>query len=146
MGKKRSWTEDDVAYLRKEYPYRPSYKIAKELGRTENAVNLKASRLGISKETPTVITISGTHVRCYDLECKHNSHSGDKPICLRKDIEVHRNVYDFEKAVCLSREPKGEWVDVPQRNMKDGEEYRVETNNVGEVIKVLKRVCTEEES
>lgn len=46
----RSWTEKDFALLRKEYPLRGPAWVAEKLGRSEVAVRLKASRLGIRRQ------------------------------------------------------------------------------------------------
>jgi len=46
------WTRADISFLRAQYP-RPDVsaaEVAAELGRTRNAVILKAGRLGIGKE------------------------------------------------------------------------------------------------
>jgi len=46
------WTRSDIEFLRTQYP-RPDVsaaEVAAELGRTRNAVFLKANRLGIMKE------------------------------------------------------------------------------------------------
>ena len=46
------WTQADIEFLRAQYP-RPDVsaaEVAAELGRTRNAVILKAGRLGIGKE------------------------------------------------------------------------------------------------
>lgn len=44
-----AWSEKDIALLRKEYPLREIAEIAKKLGRSEVAVRLKASKLGIRR-------------------------------------------------------------------------------------------------
>jgi len=46
------WTQTDIAFLKKHYPspHVTAAEVAAKLGRTRNAVFLKANRLGIRKE------------------------------------------------------------------------------------------------
>ena len=48
---KRTWTEDDVASLKTMAGKIPAEQIAAELGRTLEAISVKASKLGLSLRT-----------------------------------------------------------------------------------------------
>ena len=48
---KRTWTEDDVASLKTMAGKIPAEQIATELGRTLEAISVKASKLGLSLRT-----------------------------------------------------------------------------------------------
>lgn len=45
----KSWTEKEEEQLKKEYCWRNNEEIARDLGKSVNAVYLKASRLGLTK-------------------------------------------------------------------------------------------------
>lgn len=47
MAKGRSWTQEEVDYLEENWTYRPVKQIAKKLNRSEEAVSLKAYKLGL---------------------------------------------------------------------------------------------------
>ena len=51
MTIKRAWTPEDIAQLRELAGKRTSQEIASELGRTEAAVNMEASKLKVSLAT-----------------------------------------------------------------------------------------------
>lgn len=47
--KGREWTRDEEAYLKEHYPREGCKPVARHLGRSENAVKLRASRLGLDR-------------------------------------------------------------------------------------------------
>lgn len=50
MRKKRIWSEGEQEYLRKHYPHQHSAKIAKALGRSIGAVEMRAEMLRLKKK------------------------------------------------------------------------------------------------
>ena len=69
------WTEDDHAYLRANYATMPARDIAAHLGRTEQAVHSRASRLkigsrhrlGVNSLTPDYFKVIDTPMKAYIL-------------------------------------------------------------------------------
>jgi hypothetical protein len=53
MAKKKlikgQWTKDELKTLKKEFPSKPTAEIAADLGRPNDAVKKKASRMGLRK-------------------------------------------------------------------------------------------------
>lgn len=45
----RGYTEADVSFIREHYPDMPTWAVAMHLGRSERAIHVKASHLGVSK-------------------------------------------------------------------------------------------------
>jgi hypothetical protein len=50
MSSKEAWEPEDKAFLREHYPTTPNKKLANEMGRTVNSIQIKANRLGLVKE------------------------------------------------------------------------------------------------
>lgn len=48
-GKRVSWSDDDIAYLRSSYRAVPTSEIAARLGRTEQSVKTRAKKLGLQE-------------------------------------------------------------------------------------------------
>ena len=46
---KGTWTSDDLKLLKRIFPARPTTEVAQELGRPNDAVKKKASRMGLKK-------------------------------------------------------------------------------------------------
>mgnify|MGYP006280828351 CR=1 FL=1 len=46
-----SWSNDDKQILREQYPTTSAKELSKTLGRSENAIHSKASRMGIEKQS-----------------------------------------------------------------------------------------------
>ena len=69
------WTEEDHAYLRENYTTLPAREIAAHLGRTEQAIHSRASklglksrhRLGINSLTPDYFKVIDTPMKAYIL-------------------------------------------------------------------------------
>ena len=50
MSNKEAWEPEDEAFLSEHYPTTPNKKLANEMGRTVNSIQIKANRLGLVKE------------------------------------------------------------------------------------------------
>ena len=48
-GRKRTWTREEILFLKKEFPKKSCSEVAKKIGRPLYAVKKKAYRLGIYK-------------------------------------------------------------------------------------------------
>jgi len=49
--KRKIWTTQDDKIIKDEYAHAPTQRLAKKLGRTKKAVSVRASVLGLKKET-----------------------------------------------------------------------------------------------
>ncbi len=52
MSGREDWDQREEDYLRKNYPTIPNRRLAEDLDRSVNSIQLKAIRLGLVKETP----------------------------------------------------------------------------------------------
>jgi hypothetical protein len=50
MSSKETWEPEDEVFLREHYSTTSNRKLAKEMGRTVNSIQIKANRLGLAKE------------------------------------------------------------------------------------------------
>lgn len=100
MGKTKPWKVTDLNYLKMNYSKKPVSEIATELGRTENAIRLKASRSGLKR--PFILledTQAQTVLKCYgrdfDQDCVDQC-----PVwypCLDLWIEKQKKFIEYDK-------------------------------------------------
>lgn len=54
----RRWTDDEIAFVEDNYYRKPAAAIARQLGRTASAVHLKASKLGVPRRDPGLLSLN----------------------------------------------------------------------------------------
>lgn len=72
MPKNKLWTIEQLNYLKANFHYRSAAEIGKYLGRTENAINLKASRIGLKKPFKVYNKEDIQFLKCYGKEFDEN--------------------------------------------------------------------------
>lgn len=130
--KGKTWTDEDVAYLEEKWGVLSREGIAKGLGRTVLAVQLKASRLGLGDPLTHIdgITVSqlshvlNTHygilknwIKKYDMPAKQKKVAREQRVWIIsyedfwKWAEKNKQMLDFSRLDRLALGPEPNWVE-----------------------------------
>ena len=60
---RRRWTDAECELMRRDYPHRPTWQLARELGRPEQHLYNKAKNLGLTKTPEYLASDAGGRLR-----------------------------------------------------------------------------------
>lgn len=136
MGKRRSWTKEEVEFLESKWGVLNRSKIAEDLGRSESAVQQKAQRLGLGDALTHIdgITVSqlslmiDTHyaliknwIHKYDFPAKRKRLTAKRNVLyVRYDdfwkwAEQNKQMIDFTRFDRLTLAHEPEWVELKRK-------------------------------
>ena len=95
MGSGTNWTQQELDYLENSWGQTSIPSIAKHLGRSVNAVKLKAGRIGLGRHIHSGVRI--TLLQFCDAIGKRNSYGWIKDRWVRLGLPVH-----YQKSVSKS--------------------------------------------
>lgn len=101
LNEKKKWTEDEVRYLRENYPTMDTKELVEKLNRSWSSVTKKAQRLGLKKAKETLSKIKVISAQAYDIALK-NIERIKSEVAL-KDLYYIAGFFDAEGSLTVDK-------------------------------------------
>lgn len=104
MSEKKKWTEDEVRYLRENYPTMDTKELMIKLNRSWSSITKEAQRLGLRKAKETLSKIRVVSAQAYDIALKNIERiKNEAPL---KDLYYIAGFFDAEGSLTVGKRKK----------------------------------------
>lgn len=110
--KQFKWTESEIRYLERNYIKQPVIITAKHLGRTENSVKHKASKLGICNYKYEYVNATEA-AKCFGISTCHFIKLVDKGLPYEFSV-----MYEHQNVLLFSAENIWKWMNKKWKKMQ----------------------------